>query len=165
MDTTSRGYPAGDLRVSDADRDAALAEPSEHFRTGRLTAAELDERAGRAISARTGKDLADLMADLPAGTPGPASQPGTDAGLKRPAGRWTPVTTAAALAGIVTVIAVAASHGHGHGVGALWWLIPVALVMFRRLARNSPIRKHPANGSGTGPRSSSGHVIGRGSTR
>ncbi len=34
MDTTSRArraYAAGDLRVSDADRDRALAELSEHF--------------------------------------------------------------------------------------------------------------------------------------
>jgi hypothetical protein len=69
MQTTVRTYPAADLRVSDADRDAAVAELSEHFQAGRLTADELDERTGRAIRARTGQDLDDLLADLPAGPP------------------------------------------------------------------------------------------------
>ena len=34
MDTS---FPAGDLRVSDADRDRAVSELSEHFQVGRLT--------------------------------------------------------------------------------------------------------------------------------
>ena len=65
MDTSPRASAAGYLRVSDADRDSALAELSEHFQAGRLTAAELDERTGQALSARTWEDLAGLMADLP----------------------------------------------------------------------------------------------------
>jgi uncharacterized protein DUF1707 len=57
--------PAGDLRVSDADRDRAISELSEHFQAGRLTADEFDERSGQALQARTGKELAVLFADLP----------------------------------------------------------------------------------------------------
>jgi hypothetical protein len=41
MDTSPRASAAGYLRVSDADRDSALAGLSEHFQAGRLTAAEL----------------------------------------------------------------------------------------------------------------------------
>lgn len=65
MDTVTTGFPAGDLRVSDADRDRAISELSEHFQVGRLTAEEFDERSGRALQAKTGKDLAVLLADLP----------------------------------------------------------------------------------------------------
>jgi hypothetical protein len=38
MDTSPKASAAGYLRVSDADRDSALAELSEHFQAGRLTA-------------------------------------------------------------------------------------------------------------------------------
>jgi DUF1707 SHOCT-like domain len=37
MSTQARGFPSGEMRASDADRDLALAELSEHFQTGRLT--------------------------------------------------------------------------------------------------------------------------------
>jgi hypothetical protein len=61
-----RGFPLGDLRVSDADRDRALSELSEAFQVGRITADEFDQRSGRALTARTGKELTALLADLPA---------------------------------------------------------------------------------------------------
>ncbi len=57
--------PPGGLRVSDADRDRAIAELSEHFQVGRLTAEELEDRAGRALQARTAGALAELFTDLP----------------------------------------------------------------------------------------------------
>jgi hypothetical protein len=65
MNTCSTDYPAQDLRVSDAERDRAIAELSEHFQAGRLTAEELDERTGRALTARTGAELTALFTDLP----------------------------------------------------------------------------------------------------
>ena len=34
MDTAARGYPPGDMRVSDADRDRALADYNEAKRLG-----------------------------------------------------------------------------------------------------------------------------------
>ena len=58
-------YPNGPLRVSDADRDQAIAELSEHFQAGRLTKEEFDERAGLALQARTGQELSALFADMP----------------------------------------------------------------------------------------------------
>ena len=65
MDTEAGGFPRGEIRVSDAERDQALAELSEHFQTGRLTQDEFDERSGLALKARTGHDLASLFGDLP----------------------------------------------------------------------------------------------------
>jgi uncharacterized protein DUF1707 len=64
MDTPPGNYPPGGQRVSDADRDHAVSELSEAFQTGRITADEFDQRSGRALSARTGKDLTDLFTDL-----------------------------------------------------------------------------------------------------
>lgn len=65
MDRAGWKYPSGDLRVSDADRDRAMHELSGAFQAGRLTADEFDERSGQALSARTGKELTGLLADLP----------------------------------------------------------------------------------------------------
>ncbi len=65
MNTATRDYPAGDLRVCDADRDRALRELSEAFQAGRITADEFDQRSQQALSARTGKELTVLLADLP----------------------------------------------------------------------------------------------------
>lgn len=57
------------LRASDADRDAVLAQLQEHTATGRLTPAELELRAEQALGARTGAELAALVRDLPAASP------------------------------------------------------------------------------------------------
>ncbi len=65
MNMATRDYPAGDLRVCDADRDRALRELSEAFQVGRITADEFDQRSEQALGARTGKELAALLADLP----------------------------------------------------------------------------------------------------
>jgi hypothetical protein len=65
MNRAGWNYPAGDLRVSGADRDRAVHELSEAFKAGRLTADEFSERSGEALSARTGTELTGLLADLP----------------------------------------------------------------------------------------------------
>lgn len=134
VDSVIRDYPPGDLRVSDADRDRAVAELSEHFEAGRLTAEELDERTGQALRARTGKDLADLFADLPrhqdppAGTvtgQGPAKPPGL---ARRP-----PVRIA------IAALALAALIG-SHGLAALLLPALAVLLIIRRRARHG--RRH-----------------------
>src|SRR6201989_1990744 len=65
MSTATKGYPSGSMRVSDADRDRAIAELSEHYQAGRLTTEELEDRTGRALQARTTAALAALFTDLP----------------------------------------------------------------------------------------------------
>ena len=65
METATRNYPPGDLRVSDADRDRAVSELSEAFQAGRLSADEFGQRSGQALAARTGKELTALFTDLP----------------------------------------------------------------------------------------------------
>jgi Domain of unknown function (DUF1707) len=52
-------------RASDADRDQAVARLRDHAVAGRLTVEDLDERSGKAFSARTLDQLDALLADLP----------------------------------------------------------------------------------------------------
>jgi DUF1707 SHOCT-like domain len=54
------------VRASDAEREQAVALLQRSFADGRLTRAELEERAGAAYAARTRARLGDLTADLPA---------------------------------------------------------------------------------------------------
>jgi len=115
------------MRASDADRDAVVSDLSEHFQAGRLTAAELDERTGRALTARTWGELAELAADLPA--PWPAAPPATPAGRPQPPARHTaPATAALAGLAIAAVILVHAVHG---GWGLIWLLWPALLIARR----------------------------------
>ena len=65
------GYPlpgpiqAARLRASDSDRDTTVDILCAAVGDGRLTLAELDERVGAALAARTCPQLAALIADLP----------------------------------------------------------------------------------------------------
>src|SRR5260370_36146847 len=54
-----------DLRIGDAERDAAMAQLREHFVAGRLTFDELTERIDGALTAKTQRQIDGLMADLP----------------------------------------------------------------------------------------------------
>jgi hypothetical protein len=73
VDADARGFPPGDLRVSDGDRDRALSELSDAYQVGRITADEFDQRSMKALGARSGQELAALLADLPFdATPGGA---------------------------------------------------------------------------------------------
>jgi len=62
-------------RIGDAERNAVCATLSAHYAAGRLTADELDRRLGSAVQAVTLEHLRPLLADLPAGLPGPAAAP------------------------------------------------------------------------------------------
>jgi hypothetical protein len=74
VDAAARGYPPGDFRVSDADRDRALAELTEACRVGRITDDEFDERSALVLRARTGEELTAPLADLPP-APVPVARP------------------------------------------------------------------------------------------
>jgi len=139
MDTPITSFPRGDFRMSDADRDRAVAELSEHFQTGRLTQEEFEDRAGQALQSRTGRELSELFTDLPQGQarmgmPPVAASPG---GVRR-AGRvpTARVVIACVIAAII-VGNVLGNVGHAPG-GNFGWLVPVLILgfVFRRLARS-----------------------------
>ena len=54
-----------DLRIGDAERDAAMTQLREHFVAGRLTFDELTERIDAALVAKTQRQIDRLLADLP----------------------------------------------------------------------------------------------------
>ena len=75
-----------ELRIGDAEREAAVAALGEHYAAGRLTKEEFDERSERAYAARTSSAMWPLFADLPTGAmPAGGSSRTTPAG-GRPAG-------------------------------------------------------------------------------
>lgn len=64
-----------EMRVGDAEREAAAAELREHYASGRLTLDELNERVDQALAAKTRGDLNALMTDLPSARPGGSGSP------------------------------------------------------------------------------------------
>lgn len=57
------------VRIGDADREAAINLLAEHMSAGRLDIAEYDERCAKAAASRVHADLAALFTDLPAPAP------------------------------------------------------------------------------------------------
>jgi DUF1707 SHOCT-like domain len=140
MDTATRDYPPGDIRVSDADRDRALSELSEHFQAGRLTKEEFDERSGQALQTKTGKELRALLADLPRSqqNPGPPPAPVSGPGGLQPRRPWIlPVAPIIFVA--IAVALLTGGHGH-HGLGVIAVPVVVVLLIFLRLMRGGPRR-------------------------
>jgi uncharacterized membrane protein len=131
MDTATGQYGQGDLRVSDADRDRALAELSEHYQAGRLTLEEFDERSGEALKAKTARELTGLFTDLPAGRallPSAVAVP--EARAHAPAVRaWV---AAATLSAVVIVVLAFARTGLGHH-GFVVPLPLIAMLFFVRM--------------------------------
>jgi Domain of unknown function (DUF1707) len=76
MDPDPDAQRRASLRASDADRERFVEALRQHHVEGRLTAEELEERAGKAYAARTLADLDALATDLPPlASPAPASGP------------------------------------------------------------------------------------------
>lgn len=69
--------PRPGLRISDAEREAAVSALGEHYAAGRLTREEYDERSGRAYAARTAAEVVPLFTDLPAPHPYAQATPRT----------------------------------------------------------------------------------------
>jgi hypothetical protein len=76
-----------DLRASHADRDVAADILCAAVADGRLTLDELDERLEHVLSARTLREIARLISDLPGHRfSGPATAAGRGAAPRRPTG-------------------------------------------------------------------------------
>jgi uncharacterized protein DUF1707 len=94
-----------ELRIGDAEREAAVSALGEHYIAGRLTKQEYDERADRALAARTQMELFPLFADLP--RPQSAARPS-----------------------VVVAPGRAGHNGHaGHGARHRAGLLPVLLIV------------------------------------
>jgi hypothetical protein len=131
MNTPQDGYQLPQMKASDADRDQVVAALSEHFQAGRLTSEELDERTGHALAARTLNELDDLMTDLPA--PQRARQAQAPAAASYGPGSHRLVPIVPVLAAVAVLVLVLGAGGGYHG-WSVWWVIPIALLVARRLA-------------------------------
>jgi len=120
------------MKASDADRDEVVAALSEHFQAGRLTTEELEDRTGRALSARTLGELDVLTTDLPARQQATAAP---DASPQRR--RHALAVIAAVLAVLVVVALVVGVRTDHHGLD-IWVVVPIALIVIRRLGRRQP---------------------------
>jgi len=108
----ARNYPPGSLRVSDADRDCAVAELSEAFQAGRITAGEFDQRSAQALCARTGEELTALLEDLPLDRAPAAGAADVDRTERALAAR---IATGAAAAAATALAALALANGLSSG--------------------------------------------------
>jgi uncharacterized membrane protein len=150
MDAASYQPAPGDFRVSDADRDRALAELSEHYQAGRLTLEEYDERSGQALQSKTARELMSLFTDLPPAQSGITATSGAvavpEARPHLPVARV--IVTAAAIAAIAIVVSVLARSGLAGHIGGphRGFAVPVPLlvllfIVVRLVARRRPRRR------------------------
>jgi Domain of unknown function (DUF1707) len=134
MSTATKGHPSGSLRVSDADRDRAITELSEHYQAGRLTTEEFEDRTGRALQARTTADLAALFTDLPRRQAPMTGAGANDAASTAPASpprAWPARVPVAPVAILAVVAVVALLSGHLFHIA---WVPVVAIIVVRLLA-------------------------------
>jgi Domain of unknown function (DUF1707) len=146
MNATLGNSPTAELRASDADRDAVLSDLAEHFQAGRLTPEEFEDRAGRALAARTWGELKDLLRDLPSTVPAPQAPVRAASSAARPE-RLSARVAPAPIAVLAAIgIAVAVSVGIAHSSWGFVWIV-LGLLIVRRLLRHacSPGRCGPGD--------------------
>lgn len=145
------------LRIGDADRAGAVEALGEHFATGRLTHEEYDERATRALQARTAADVAPLFTDLPAPYPPVLTgRPATPTPARPPRGRVASAVAGAAprpprrlpvLPMFLVLVGLALLLEEGavllFGLAALWWF---GALRWRRTREQWATRWHGAPG-------------------
>ena len=170
-----------DMRVSDAEREAAAAELREHFASGRLNQDELDQRLTAAFAAKTRADLNALFTDLPssgrgwagagASAGGQSSGPGTPnwgawAGSgthsdwqargdawRASAGRGVGrLVFGSVLVPLLLVVGILGIFGIGTGRPVGVVLIVAAFALLRRLLFVIFGRRRAGGGRGRGPR-------------
>jgi Domain of unknown function (DUF1707) len=130
MNTAQGTRPIPQMKASDADRDEVVAALSEHFQAGRLTTEELEDRTGRALSARTLGELEALTTDLPAGrqpTSAPQASP-----HRRGHAEFAVIAAVLAVLAVATLVTGIRSTHHGLDI---WLVVPIALIVVRRLRR------------------------------
>lgn len=128
------------VRIGDAERDAAVEALREHHVAGRLSPEEFSERMEAALSAHTRADLDVLFQDLPQDSP-PAAQlavPAAPAGLARPTDGYHRAIQ------VISAVAWPAALIFNFATGwQWWWVILIPALILPALVRNDPqARRH-----------------------
>jgi hypothetical protein len=134
MDQGTGGVPRREIRVSDAERDQAVAELSEHFQSGRLTQEEFEDRSGRALQARTVSDLAGLFNDLPHNVV-PAPTPAMPAMGPRMRLPLVPIIVLGVILAILAGPVYGSSTHHHSAFGLLVPIVILCMVVLRATRR------------------------------
>lgn len=120
---------AAHLRLSDTERDEAIARLGAYAREGRLSDAEAAERATTARSARTRGDLAPLFADLPRDSAAGAVASSTEARPRSDYRRWG-VVASALMPFVALSLFFLSGNAWGYEFAWLWFLlIPVTGIL------------------------------------
>ena len=82
-DAEDRVATGPDLRIADADREAAAAFLREHYAQGRLTLEEFNQRLDAVFAATTQRQLSALARDLPRAAASSAPLPATSTAAGR----------------------------------------------------------------------------------
>lgn len=139
----------GEIRISNAERDEAVATLGAHLSTGRLELAEYEDRCARALAARTRGELEDLFADLPAPHPDLSSATRPAQLVRKAAGRSgsgevaaTPVSNAFGfVAAMSLILGIPAAILLTVFAGAWWVFIPVGVVLMVAAACSEAAKK------------------------
>jgi Flp pilus assembly protein TadB len=111
-----------ELRIGDAEREAAVAALGEHYAAGRLTKEEYDERSAKAWAARTSSALWPLFADLPRPDGrSTAGDPSPQAGRRSPGRPWWVVPFVPVL--VVLVLLTVVTHVPLVLLAVVGWLV------------------------------------------
>jgi Domain of unknown function (DUF1707) len=159
-----------EMRVSDAEREAAAAELREHFASGRVNQDELNDRLAAVFAAKTRGDLNAIFTDLPSSGHGwaSASAPGGDQtsgpGAFGPgASGWGPwrasagrgigrIVTTSVLVWMLFIVGILGVFGIGTGRPFGVVLIIAAFALLRRLLFMIFGRRRMGGGRRGGPR-------------
>ncbi len=139
MNTAQDRYRPPQMKASDADRDAVVAALSDHFQAGRHTSEEFEERTGRALAARSLGQLDELTVDLPAPRWAAAGPTAPVARLGRRG--YLPMVPLVVPLAVLAIVALTLGIGAGMHAWGIWWVIPVALLIVRRLAWGRGVRR------------------------
>jgi len=121
-----------ELRASDQERERVVQEIREHYAAGRLTDAELSDRAQAAYNAQTTSELAALRADLPQLPATPAEQRAELVRRRGDLQRRLVQQSGGALVPFVICTAIWLATG----AQGMFWPVWVALVALIPLLRN-----------------------------
>ncbi|SFW43833.1 DUF1707 SHOCT-like domain-containing protein [Amycolatopsis australiensis] len=132
--------PSPQLRISDQNRESALAALGEHMSAGRIDIDEYGERSARITAAKTRGELVEIFADLPAphpqydDVPRPAAAPEPAAAAppapRQPDGWSGAQRFVAAFVPLIWLVAIALIATHV--VHPTLILIPIGVSMFGR---------------------------------
>ena len=112
----ARGGPSGNMRASDADREAMAEILRRHYAAGRLDAEEFEERIAQCLSAKRLSDLDGLLTDLPRE---PVPEPPRERDRSSYWPDWGPGRGPAVIVPIVVALIAACALIHGHFLGIL----------------------------------------------